>query len=76
MTTANETRDEKFKRLAESRVNKIIDGLRLLGHLSHKGNYTYTDQQVDTIFKAIQRELNTTKSKFSEGANGHKLFSL
>lgn len=76
MTMTKETREEKFRRLAESRVNKIIDGLRLLGHLSNKGNYTYTDQQVDTIFKALQRELNSIKAKFSEGTNGHKPFSF
>ena len=76
MTTMKETREEKFKRLAESRVNKIIDGLRLLGHLSNKGNYTCTDQQVDTIFKAIQKELNAAKSQFVEGSNGRKPFSF
>ena len=76
MKPVNETRDDKFKRLAESRVNKIIDALRLLGHLSHKGNYTYTDEQVDTIFKAIQRDLNAAKSKFAEGSNGRKLFKF
>ena len=76
MNTVNETREEKFKRLAESRVNKIIDALRLLGHLSNKGNYTYTDEQVDAIFKAIQKDLNAAKAKFSEGSNGQKPFTL
>ena len=76
MSTVSETREEKFKRLAKSRVNKIIDALRLLGHLSHKGNYTYTDEQVDTIFKAIQKDLNAAKAKFAEGSNGRKPFTF
>ena len=76
MTTIRETRDEKFKRLAESRVNAIIDKIRLIGHLSNRSNYSYNEAQVDAMFKAIQKELSATKSKFSEGANGHKPFSL
>ena len=76
MKPVNETREDKFTRLAESRVNKIIDALRLLGHLSHKGNYTYTHDQVDAIFKAIQKDLNAAKAKFAEGSNGQKAFTL
>ena len=76
MNAVTETREEKFKRLAESRVNTIIDKIRLIGHLSNKSNYSYTEAQVDAIFKAIQKELNVAKSKFSEGSNGNKPFSL
>ena len=71
-----ETREDKFKRLAESRVNAIIDKMRLLGHLANKSNYNYTDKQVDAIFKAIQKDLNSTKAKFSGGVNGNKRFKL
>ena len=39
----DQTREERFKRLAEQRVNVILDKLRLLGQLSNRGNYEYTD---------------------------------
>ena len=71
-----QTREERFKRLAEKRVNTILDKLRLLGQLSNKSNYEYTDAQVSAIFRAIQREVGATKSKFREGTNGRKHFSL
>ena len=71
-----QTREERFKRLAEQRVNVILDKLRLLGQLSNKSNYEYTDAQVEAIFKAIQRDLNATKSKFVEATKSRSRFTL
>ena len=71
-----ETKDEKFRRLAESRVNTVLDRLRLLGQLSDKKNYEYTDEQVSKIFRAIDSELKDTKSKFQKGSAGRKRFTL
>ena len=76
MKVESETREDKFRRLAERRVNAIIDKLRLLGHLANKSNYSYTDEQVDAIFKVLQKDLNATKSKFAEGSNGQKPFKF
>jgi len=55
---------ENFKRLAENRTNKIIDMLELLGNLSNKSNYSYTQEQVELIFDSIEKELNIQKQKF------------
>ena len=76
MKSVSETREEKFKRLAESRVNAIIDKIRLIGHLSNRSNYSYNEAQVDAIFKAIHKELNAAKTKFSEGSNGTRPFKF
>ncbi len=57
-------KEENFKRLAESRTNKIIDMLRLLGNLSNTSNYTYSEEQVEAIFNAIEEELNEQKKRF------------
>ena len=50
-----------------SRVNAILDKLRLLGQLSNRSNYEYTDAEIEAIFKAIQKDINATKAKFREG---------
>ena len=71
-----QTREQRFKRLAEQRVNVILDKLRLLGQLSNRSNYEYTDAEVEAIFKAIQKDVNTTKSKFMEGKTGRKRFTF
>lgn len=64
----NENKNEKFKRIALSRTNKIIDMIDLLGNLSNKSNYDYTDEEVDKMFRAIEASLRNTKSKFSSTA--------
>ena len=76
MAKTDQTRDERFQRLAEQRVNSILDKLRLLGQLSNKSNYEYTDTQIELIFKAIQKEVNDTKSKFRNGTKDRKRFTL
>ena len=43
-------REKKFLELAETRVNKVLEGMRLIGNLSNKRNYDYTDDQIKKIF--------------------------
>ena len=45
---------EKFVRLANNRVNIVLDKLRLIGNLSDKRYYEYTDQDVKAIISSIQ----------------------
>lgn len=61
----NNSKVDNFVRLAEARTNKIIDMIGLLGNLSNKSNYTYTDEQVESIFNSIQQALNESKQRFS-----------
>ena len=65
MENIQETKRDKFVRLAEARTNKIIDMIRLLGNCSNKSNYDYTDTDIQKIFSAIDKELKNTKLKFS-----------
>ena len=57
MSQGQETKREKFVRLAEARTNKIIDMLQLLGNCSNSSAYDYTQQDVDKIFAAIEAEV-------------------
>lgn len=61
----NEKR-ERFKRIAENRTNKIIDMIELLGNCSNRNNYEYTEEDVKSIFNAIESTLRTNKMKFLE----------
>lgn len=71
-----ETKYEKFKRLAENRTNKIIDMIRLLGNLSVKATYEYSERDVAKIFSSIERELKIAKLKFSDIEETNKKFKL
>ena len=59
-----ETKRERFVRLAEARTNKILDMLKLLGNCSSKSNYEYTEEDVKKIFSAIEREVKNAKNKY------------
>lgn len=71
-----ESKQERFKRLAEARVNKIISMLKLLGNCSFTGNYEYTDEQVETIFDALHSELELAYKRFKCAVKGTGKFSL
>jgi len=69
-------KEENFKRLAENRTNKIIDMLHLLGNLSNTSNYSYSEEQVEAIFAAIEQELNEQKNRFVVKQETKKKFRL
>jgi hypothetical protein len=54
-----------FKRLAEARMDKALRAIRLIGNLSNRSNYTYTDEEVKKLVKALDDEVRLVKSKFS-----------
>jgi len=62
----NETKRERFIRLAEARTNKIIDMIQLLGNCSNTGVYEYSQKDVEKIFSAIETELREAKKKFGK----------
>ncbi len=60
----NESKRDRFVRIAEARTNKIIERMRLLGNCSSKSNYEYSEEDVKQIFNALEKELKVTKNKF------------
>ncbi len=54
----------KFERLAEKRVNEAIKKLRLIGNLSNKNNYEYTDKHVKKVLEVLESEVRLLKMKF------------
>lgn len=60
-----ETNRERFIRIAESRTQKIIDMIELLGNCSNQYNYEYTQKDVDKMFSAIDLALKNSKARFS-----------
>ena len=71
------SKHENFVRLAESRVNKAIDSLRLVGNLSNRNNYEYNDVEVRAILSALTNAINELKSQFSNSLmSDSKTFKL
>lgn len=60
-----ETRTQRFKRIATKRTNDIIRRIRILGNCSNRSAYDYTEQEIDKIFTAIGKELKTANARFT-----------
>lgn len=60
-----ETRQERFKRIAAGRTQKILDQLRLLGNCSNKSAYSYTNDEVSKIFSAIEKKTKEVRARFT-----------
>ena len=69
-------REKKFLELAETRVNKVLEGMRLIGNLSNKRNYDYNEDQVKKIFLALDDQLKDLKSKFRSENKSNMKFKL
>ena len=68
---------DKFVDLAEKRVNKTLKDLKLIGNLSNKSNYVYTDQDVRKIYNVLKKGLEDMKARFEHnGAVEEDLFRL
>lgn len=62
-----ESRHERFKRIAAKRTNEILEKIRILGNCSNKSSYEYTEEEVNKIFSEIDKQLKLTKAKFLGG---------
>jgi hypothetical protein len=67
MTEAKMTKREKFVDLAEKRVSKALKDIELIGNLSNRAVYEYSDKDVKQIFVALNRVITEARAKFSNG---------
>ena len=67
----------KFVQLANQRVTKALDQIRLIGNLSNSAAYEFTDEDVRKIIKALQKATDTAGARFSQtGSASNQTFSL
>lgn len=62
----NESKADKFVRLGEYRVNKVIDAIGRLENLSNRTNYEYTQEQVEAMFSIMEKRLLEVKGRFAQ----------
>lgn len=56
----------KFEELGEKRMIEAIKKIRLLGNLSNKNNYDYTEEHVKAIIDSLEKEVQLLKNKFNK----------
>jgi hypothetical protein len=57
-------KEEKFKALAEARVNNAIEKIRLIRKLANRSHYSYTPEQVRKIKRALEKEVEDAMAAF------------
>lgn len=55
---------QKFVQLASARVSKALKDIQLIGNLSNRSNYDYTDEDITKIFKALNEEISACRKRF------------
>lgn len=66
------TKRDRFIRLAEKRMSKAINQLRLIKNLSNKNNYEFSESDWKAIHKDLLHEVNMIKLAFSENKKKEK----
>ena len=74
MIMEKETKKERFKRIAEKRVQNIIHAIRNLSGLSNKKVYEWETEQLEKIWKAIDKEVENCQNSFKDPES--KIFKL
>lgn len=64
----DESRNERFRRLAGTRGDRLIREISLLGNLANRKNYDYTPEEVDALFRPIEAELKEVRALFDPAA--------
>jgi uncharacterized protein YeeX (DUF496 family) len=55
---------KKFVELANKRVSKALKAIQLIGNLSNRSNYDYTQEDVAKIMKALTDDVAACRKKF------------
>ena len=65
-------KEENFNRIANTRVQKIIESISKLKNLANRSFYDYTDDQIEELFKKIQAEIDKEKEFFKNSNKSYK----
>ncbi len=61
---AREADRKKFVGLAEKRVSRALKDIRLIGNLSNRSNYSYTDKDAKAIISALKKAVDEVKARY------------
>lgn len=62
----------RFIALAEARTDKALNAIRLVGNLSNRSNYDYTEAEVTQIVRALEGEIKSLKARFADAGGGRQ----
>lgn len=72
----NENLKVKFYRVAEKRVQNVIEKIELLEGCSNRNAYQYDQEDVEKMFDAIDQALQRCKTSFISGSSKDSKFKF
>lgn len=66
---AENTKRERFTKVASNRVQNVLHYLDLLKNCANKSNYEYTQEDVDKMFSEITKALKDVKAVYANEQN-------
>ena len=64
MSKTEDTKKDRFKRLATLRTNEVLHRLKVLSNCSNRQLYDYDEKEIDKVFSEIEKKVKEVKSKF------------
>lgn len=55
---------QRFLEVGEARTNTILHRIKVLGNCANRNLYDYREEEINKIFRTIQKALDETKAKF------------
>jgi len=71
---SEESKNDKFRRLATQRTNAVLHRLQILSYCANPQLYDYSDEDIKKMFRAIESELRRVKARFINSSKSQ--FSL
>ena len=68
----DEVKHNRFVKVAEKRMEVLINDFYKLGNCASRVSYDYTDDEVKAIFDELDKQVSILRERFA----GHKRFSL
>lgn len=76
-TVAPPDKATRFKSRAEDQASRIMAEIKRMNKLTNRKYYSYTEDQIDELFGAIQQSLDEAKASFTTGTiEKKKLFTF
>lgn len=76
MDERQETRNERFKRLANARMNKCLKQLQLIENLSNRSNYDWSEEEAKKIVATLKQSVASIEMKFKQNEDTKRTFKL
>lgn len=61
-----ETRNEKFRRLAENRMTRVLQNMDLISNLTNKQRYEYSEKEIKEMYEGYIKKGEYIKKYFEE----------